>query len=296
MRAVPTPDYAPGCKRRLVSDAWFPALQRSNVELVTTGLREITTDVVVAADGSPRRVDTIVMRRRRHHAWHRDLGVPEFLHDAGPEHRTRAQLDGVHDRGPDPLHRRRHQARARRGQRLSNCARRFRRAPTGKTQRSMTKTVWVSGGCRSWYQAADGRIDTLWPVRLSPTGGRRSDSSPATIGLRRRRRRAGRCRRLQAGPVDYGTRPTEQERRRSGTSWMRLDWKVSVRRCDLCSSALLAQARAPRRRSSARISVSRTSPPAICSANTSAVGQHWGRTPSGISTRVNWSPITSRAR
>lgn len=31
------------------------------------------------------------------------------------------------------------------------------------TQRSMKKTVWVSGGCRSWYQAADGRIDTLWP-------------------------------------------------------------------------------------------------------------------------------------
>ncbi|MGW2288157.1 hypothetical protein [Streptomyces phaeochromogenes] len=38
-----------------------PALQRSNVELVTTGLREITTDAVVAADGSPRRVDTIVL-------------------------------------------------------------------------------------------------------------------------------------------------------------------------------------------------------------------------------------------
>ncbi|MFF3712901.1 hypothetical protein [Streptomyces phaeochromogenes] len=46
-----TPDYAPVCKRRLVSDDWFPALQLSNVELVTTGLREITTDAVVAADG-----------------------------------------------------------------------------------------------------------------------------------------------------------------------------------------------------------------------------------------------------
>ncbi|WP_055612926.1 hypothetical protein [Streptomyces phaeochromogenes] len=33
----------------------------------------------------------------------------------------------------------------------------------GQTQRSMRKAVWVSGGCRSWYRSADGRIDTLWP-------------------------------------------------------------------------------------------------------------------------------------
>ena len=32
-----------------------------------------------------------------------------------------------------------------------------------EVQRRMTGTVWASGGCRSWYQAPDGRIETLWP-------------------------------------------------------------------------------------------------------------------------------------
>ena len=29
-------------------------------------------------------------------------------------------------------------------------------------QQKMKGTVW-SSGCKSWYQAADGHIDTLWP-------------------------------------------------------------------------------------------------------------------------------------
>jgi hypothetical protein len=27
----------------------------------------------------------------------------------------------------------------------------------------MAKTVWQAGGCRSWYQDANGRNTTLWP-------------------------------------------------------------------------------------------------------------------------------------
>ena len=29
-------------------------------------------------------------------------------------------------------------------------------------QKDMQRTVWVSG-CKSWYQNANGQIDTLWP-------------------------------------------------------------------------------------------------------------------------------------
>jgi len=31
-----------------------------------------------------------------------------------------------------------------------------------RIQHDMQRTVWASG-CKSWYQNADGRIDTLWP-------------------------------------------------------------------------------------------------------------------------------------
>jgi hypothetical protein len=30
-------------------------------------------------------------------------------------------------------------------------------------QDRLVKTVWNSGGCRSWYLTADGRNDVLWP-------------------------------------------------------------------------------------------------------------------------------------
>lgn len=55
-----TPDYAFGCKRIMVSNTYYPALRRGNVELVPHGLREVQENAVVAADGSVHQVDTII--------------------------------------------------------------------------------------------------------------------------------------------------------------------------------------------------------------------------------------------
>jgi cation diffusion facilitator CzcD-associated flavoprotein CzcO len=190
LRAASTPDFTPGCKRRLVSDDWFPALARQHVELVTTGVREIRADSVVSSDGLARQVDTIVFGTgfaatdfiapvkvfgvdgvELSDVW-RDgaatkLGIsttafPNFFMMLGPntalghnsmvfiiESQVRyiiaaikhalSKRVSVIDLRPDV------QANAYR-----------------RTQQKMKKTVWVSG-CRSWYQSADGRIDTLWP-------------------------------------------------------------------------------------------------------------------------------------
>ena len=54
------PSYALGCKRILPTDAWYPALVKPNVELVTDGIREVRPRSIVSADGSEREVDTIV--------------------------------------------------------------------------------------------------------------------------------------------------------------------------------------------------------------------------------------------
>ncbi|MEZ5573860.1 MAG: NAD(P)/FAD-dependent oxidoreductase [Halioglobus sp.] len=54
---VPTTPY--GCQRGLVSDDFYPALNRDNVELVASGLREVTPTGVVTADG--RRIDADVI-------------------------------------------------------------------------------------------------------------------------------------------------------------------------------------------------------------------------------------------
>jgi cation diffusion facilitator CzcD-associated flavoprotein CzcO len=59
-RAALTPDYAIGCKRILISDDFYPALARPNVELVSTAIREVTPQGIVTEDGKLREVDAIV--------------------------------------------------------------------------------------------------------------------------------------------------------------------------------------------------------------------------------------------
>lgn len=54
-----TPDYAMGCKRVLLSDDYYPALCRSNVEVVPA-LAEITPHAVVDADGVEHPVDVLI--------------------------------------------------------------------------------------------------------------------------------------------------------------------------------------------------------------------------------------------
>ena len=56
-----TPNYPMGCKRILPSNDWYPALGRTNVELVTEGIAEVGANSIVTADGKEREVDAIVL-------------------------------------------------------------------------------------------------------------------------------------------------------------------------------------------------------------------------------------------
>ena len=60
LRRMLRPDYPIGCKRVLISNDWYPALNRPNVEVVPAGLTEVRPDGAVAADGT-------TVRRRHHH-------------------------------------------------------------------------------------------------------------------------------------------------------------------------------------------------------------------------------------
>ena len=61
LRAKLTPDYPVGCKRILISDDYFAAIQKPNVDLVTEGIAEITADGVKTKDGRERPADVIVL-------------------------------------------------------------------------------------------------------------------------------------------------------------------------------------------------------------------------------------------
>jgi cation diffusion facilitator CzcD-associated flavoprotein CzcO len=61
VRARLEPDYPWGGKRPLLSNHYYPAFNRPNLELVTEGIERITPGAVVTVDGRERRVDTLVL-------------------------------------------------------------------------------------------------------------------------------------------------------------------------------------------------------------------------------------------
>ncbi|MFZ5560895.1 MAG: flavin-containing monooxygenase [Pseudomonadota bacterium] len=54
------PDYRIGCKRILMASDWYPALNESHVEVITTGIARIEKDAVVTTDGSRHEVDALI--------------------------------------------------------------------------------------------------------------------------------------------------------------------------------------------------------------------------------------------
>ncbi len=55
-----TPNYTMGCKRILVSNKYFPSFNRSNVELVTDSIQELTADSIITKDGVERKIDCLI--------------------------------------------------------------------------------------------------------------------------------------------------------------------------------------------------------------------------------------------
>lgn len=185
------PDYPVGCKRILLSDYYYEALQRDNVELVTSAVREIAPDGVVAENGSAYPADVIVFatgfksteflapmaiygkqgRSLNGDEWaagaHAYLGMavpgfPNFFMLYGPNtnlgHNSiifmlEIQIDYVLQC-----------LRAIRERDLESLELRedVMRRWQDECQTNLAKTVWATG-CSSWYKTADGKIINNWP-------------------------------------------------------------------------------------------------------------------------------------
>ena len=108
---------------------------------------------------------------------HRGRRRAEPVLSSRAQHRAGTQLGGVHDRVADPLRgardRRRRQGQA---QALAPT-----RAAQDAVQRQAAarsgRTVWNTGGCRSWYLDEHGVNRSLWSGWLASTGWRPGSSS-----------------------------------------------------------------------------------------------------------------------
>jgi cation diffusion facilitator CzcD-associated flavoprotein CzcO len=196
LRRKLTPSFAIGCKRILPSDEWYPALTKPNVELVTEGIREVRERSIVAADGSEREVDTIIFGTGFHVT---DMPIAERVRDG--EGRSLAD----HWQGSAQAYKGTTvagfpnlfllvgpntglghtsivfiiesqlsyvmaalRALRRRGARTLEVRPEAQAAYNARVQELTAGTVWVSGGCESWYIDRNGRNSTLWPTFTWP--------------------------------------------------------------------------------------------------------------------------------
>jgi len=192
LQARLTPDYAMGCKRVLISNDYYPALARDNVEVVTAGIAAVRPDGIVDADGLFRPVDAVIFGTGFHvtdalegfhlvgrgglklqDAWADGMeaylgvavaGFPNAFLLLGPNsglgHNSvvfmaEAQIDYV--------------LRALRllaGRRAGSVAVRgsVQRRYNAEIQGRLAGTVWNTGGCRSWYLDRNGVNRALWPT------------------------------------------------------------------------------------------------------------------------------------
>lgn len=185
-----TPTYAMGCKRILMSDDYYPALTKANIEVVIDRITEVTASGVRTADGTDHPVDTIIFGTGFHavdppmaefttgrdgivmaEVWKDGMeaykgtavaGFPNLFFIIGPNtglghnsmvyiiesqvayimdclRKTRDQAIGVVEVRKDAQDRWNEQI-----------------------QKEMAETVWIQGGCTSWYLDR-GRNTTLWP-------------------------------------------------------------------------------------------------------------------------------------
>jgi cation diffusion facilitator CzcD-associated flavoprotein CzcO len=191
LREKLTPHYRMGCKRVLLSNEYFPALQQPNVDVVTTGISEVRARSIVDVDGVEREVDAIILGtgfkvidmpfadkvrgrdgKTLTEAWNGKMqaykgttiaGFPNYFKLMGPNtglgHNSvvfmiEAQISYV----IDALRTLREQ-----GASTVEVKREVQEAYDAELQRRLRGTVWNTGGCASWYLDAHGRNSTIWP-------------------------------------------------------------------------------------------------------------------------------------
>ena len=192
LREKVTPNFQIGCKRILISNDYYPALDRDNVEVVTDRIAKVTPSAVVTTDGTEREVDALIVATgfyttdlpiaahitgrdgvtladhfRRHgmqaYKGSTVAGFPNLFFIVGPNtglgHSSMVfMIESQIAYTLDALRTMREQ-----GVGAVEPSPRAQQRWNDDVQRRMKKTVWNAGGCSSWYLDEHGRNVTLWP-------------------------------------------------------------------------------------------------------------------------------------
>jgi cation diffusion facilitator CzcD-associated flavoprotein CzcO len=192
LRRKVTPNFRIGCKRMLIANDWYPTLDREHVELVTDGIREVDGRRIITDDGAAREVDAIIVATGFHvtdspmfdvvcgregrslRQTFADKGMqafkgttisgfPNMFVLVGPNvglghtsmvYMIESQIKYVVDAVT---------TMKRRGLHSVDVRQDAQDAYNDELQRKLGGSVWMTGGCASWYLDAHGNNTTLWP-------------------------------------------------------------------------------------------------------------------------------------
>ncbi|WP_433658768.1 flavin-containing monooxygenase [Nocardia sp. CA-128927] len=192
LRAKVTPDFRIGCKRMLISNNYYPALSRDNVDVVTDGIAEVRANSIVTKDGTEREIDALIVATGFH-----VTDSPVYNTISGRDGRTLSEVfDEIGQQGykgatianfpnmffllgpnvglghtsmvfmiesqlnyiADAL-----ATIDRLGLRTVEVRRDAQDEFNVDLQKKLSKSVWINGGCASWYLDKHGNNTTLWP-------------------------------------------------------------------------------------------------------------------------------------
>lgn len=192
LREKLTPKYEFGCKRVLLSDDFYPAVRRENVEVVTEKIAEIREKSVVTQDGTERPIDVLIYGTgfhvtdqfigmqlvgraglEIHEAWRAGMnahlgvtvaGFPNFFMMLGPNtglgHNSVVLMIEAQVRYVVQCLK----LMSERKQPVMEVKVEAQKKFVSDLHRRLSGTVWKSGGCKSWYQDTQtGEITTIWP-------------------------------------------------------------------------------------------------------------------------------------
>lgn len=190
LRARLTPNYTMGCKRVLISNDWFPALQQPNVSLVDDAIAVIMPEGVRTRDGHVHGADVLIYAtgfkamdvlnpaviigregRVLNEEWrvHPEAflgitvsGYPNLFLLMGPN--TGLGHNSMVFMIESQIHYVMSALRTldAQGARALDVRRPIQDRFNRELEDRLDKTVWKSG-CASWYLTADGRASAIWP-------------------------------------------------------------------------------------------------------------------------------------
>lgn len=186
-----TPDYTIGCKRILLSDDYYPAINQHNVEVITSGLNEVKNNSVIATDGTEREVDTIIFGTGfkvqdpplAHHTYGKKGRSLAATWEGSPKAYAGTTITDFPNlfilQGPNTgighssvilimEAQVNHMIKVMNYMEDKNIdiiepTASAQQRYVAKMERDTQGTVWTSGGCHSWYIDKTGRNSILWP-------------------------------------------------------------------------------------------------------------------------------------